>query len=399
MLGVSFGRHRYPAGNRMRQGPPDLLTMIARLIGTPSVSSVSHELDQGNRPVIDLLAGWLEDAGFSVEVMPLAGRPDKANLTATLGQGPGGLVLSGHTDTVPWDEGEWRHDPFSLTEADGRLYGLGTSDMKAFLALAIEALRDIRPRDLREPVIILATADEETSMAGARALVEHDALHARHALIGEPTGMRPVRMHKGMMMEAIRLHGHAGHSSDPALGNSALEAMHRVITALLAWRQELQANWHDPLFAVPVPTLNLGHIHGGDNPNRICADCELHIDLRPLPGMDIGELRHAIHQRVTDTLQGSGIRAGFEALFEGVPAMTTDADARIVRITEQLTGHAAGAVAFGTEAPYLQQLGMQPVVLGPGDIEQAHQPDEYLATDRLQPMVSLLQQLLKSVCT
>ena len=383
----------------MRQGPPDLLTMIAHLIGTPSVSSVSRELDQGNRAVIDLLAGWLEAAGFTVEVMALADRPDKANLIATLGQGPGGLVLSGHTDTVPWDEGEWRHDPFDLTEADGRLYGLGTSDMKAFLALAIEALREFRPQDLREPVIILATADEETSMAGARALVERDALQARHALIGEPTGMRPVRMHKGMMMESIRLHGHAGHSSDPALGNSALEAMHRVITALLAWRRELQTSWRDPLFAVPVPTLNLGHIHGGDNPNRICPDCELHIDLRPLPGMEIGELRHAMHQRVTDTLQGSGIRIDFEALFEGVPAMATDADARIVRVTEQLTGHAAEAVAFGTEAPYLQQLGMQAVVLGPGDIEQAHQPDEYLATDRLQPMLTLLQQVVKSVCT
>ena len=383
----------------MRQDPPELLAMIAQLIGTPSVSSVTPGLDQGNRAVIDLLAGWLDAAGFEVDVMPLADEPDRANLIATLGRGPGGLVLSGHTDTVPWDDGDWQHDPFALTEADGRLYGLGTADMKAFLGLAIEALRDIRPLDLREPVIILATADEETSMAGARALVERDALHARHALIGEPTGMRPVRMHKGMMMEAIRLHGHAGHSSDPALGKSALEAMHRVITALLAWRQELQATWHDPLFAVPVPTMNLGHIHGGDNPNRICADCELHIDLRPLPGMDINELRQAIRQRVTDTLQGSGIRAVFEALFEGVPAMTTDPDAPIVRLAEHLTGHTAEAVAFGTEAPYLQQLGIQPVVLGPGDIDQAHQPDEYLAIDRLQPMVDLLRQAVKSVCT
>ena len=383
----------------MRQDPPELLAMIAQLIGTPSVSSVTPGLDQGNRAVIDLLAGWLDAAGFEVDVMPLADEPDRANLIATLGRGPGGLVLSGHTDTVPWDDGDWQHDPFALTEADGRLYGLGTADMKAVLGLAIEALRDIRPLDLREPVIILATADEETSMAGARALVERDALHARHALIGEPTGMRPVRMHKGMMMEAIRLHGHAGHSSDPALGNSALEAMHRVITALLAWRQELQDSWRDPLFTVPAPTLNLGHIHGGDNPNRICAECELHIDLRPLPGMDIDELRSMIHRKVNEALRGSGIRAGFESLFEGVPAMATDSDTPIVRIAEQLTGHAAEAVAFGTEAPYLQQLGIQPVVLGPGDIAQAHQPDEYLALERLQPTVDLLRRLVKSVCT
>jgi acetylornithine deacetylase len=383
----------------MRQDPPDLLTMIAALIGTPSVSSVTPGLDQGNRAVIDLLAGWLEAAGFEVEVMALAGEPARANLVATLGRGPGGLVLAGHTDTVPWDEDGWQHDPFSLSETNGRLYGLGTADMKAFLALAIESLRGMNPRDLQEPVMILATADEETSMAGARALVERDALHARHALIGEPTGMRPVRMHKGMMMEAIRLHGHAGHSSDPALGNSALEAMHRVITALLAWRQDLQASWRDPLFTVPVPTLNLGHIHGGDNPNRICAECELHIDLRPLPGMDIDELRCMIHRKVDEALRGSGIRAVFESLFEGVPAMATNSDARIVRLAEQLTGHTAEAVAFGTEAPYLQQLGIQPVVLGPGDIAQAHQPDEYLALDRLQPTVDLLRRLVKSVCT
>ncbi|MDX1698347.1 MAG: acetylornithine deacetylase [Thiohalobacterales bacterium] len=383
----------------MRQDPPDLLSMIAALIGTPSVSSVTPDHDQGNRAVIDLLAGWLDDAGFEVETMPLAGEPARANLVATLGRGPGGLVLAGHTDTVPWDEGGWQHDPFSLTEANSRLYGLGTADMKAFLALAIESLRGMNPRNLREPVMILATADEETSMAGARALVERNALHARHALIGEPTGMRPVRMHKGMMMEAIRLHGHAGHSSDPALGNSALEAMHRVITVLLAWRQELQASWRDPLFAVPAPTLNLGHIHGGDNPNRICAECELHIDLRPLPGMDIDELRSMIHHKVNEALRDSGIRAGFESLFEGVPAMATDSDTPIVRLAEQLTGHAAEAVAFGTEAPYLQQLGIQPVVLGPGDIAQAHQPDEYLALDRLQPTVDLLQQLVKSVGT
>ncbi len=200
---------------------PPLLEMIGALIREPSVSSARPDLDQGNRGVIDLLAGWLESSGFRVEITPLPDSPGKANLVATLGTGPGGLVLAGHTDTVPCNENKWSHDPFQLTEADNRLYGLGTSDMKAFLALAIDALRDVDPSGLREPVILLATADEETSMAGARLLADQDALHARHAVIGEPTGLRPVRMHKGMMMEAIRLHGHSGHSSDPALGNSA----------------------------------------------------------------------------------------------------------------------------------------------------------------------------------
>lgn len=381
----------------MRRFPP-LLEMIEGLVSTPSVSSVDPAIDQGNRAVIDLLAGWLDDSGFQTEIMPLPGDPEKANLIATLGSGPGGLVLAGHVDTVPYDVGKWSHDPFSLTEADARLYGLGTSDMKSFLALALEAGRDVQASDLKEPLILLATADEETSMSGARALVAARRPHARHAIIGEPTGLQPVRMHKGILMEAIRLHGHSGHSSDPSLGNSALEAMYTVVGAILAWRDELQQKHQDPLFDVPVPTLNLGHIHGGDNPNRICAECELHIDLRPLPGMDAAELRGELHHRVRHSLHDSGIGAEFESLSAGVEPMETAADAPIVTLAEKLTGSTAQAVAFATEAPWLAQLGMDTVVMGPGDIAQAHQPDEYLALDRLDPTINILQQTIKTVC-
>jgi acetylornithine deacetylase len=381
----------------MRRFPP-LLEMIEGLVGTPSVSSVDPAIDQGNRAVIDLLAGWLDGSGFQTEIMPLPGDPEKANLIATLGSGPGGLVLAGHVDTVPYDVGKWSHDPFSLTEADARLYGLGTSDMKSFLALALEAGRDVQASDLKEPLILLATADEETSMSGARALVAAQRPHARHAIIGEPTGLQPVRMHKGILMEAIRLHGHSGHSSDPSLGNSALEAMYTVVGAILAWRDELQQKHQDPLFDVPVPTLNLGHIHGGDNPNRICAECELHIDLRPLPGMDAAELRGELHHRVRHSLHDSGIGADFESLSAGVEPMETAADAPIVTLAEKLTGSTAQAVAFATEAPWLAQLGMDTVVMGPGDIAQAHQPDEYLALDRLDPTINILQQTIKTVC-
>jgi acetylornithine deacetylase len=377
---------------------PPLLSMIDTLISTPSVSSADPSLNQGNLAVIEHLASWLKDSGFSVEVMPLPGDKTKANLIATLGSGTGGLVLSGHTDTVPYDEGKWQHDPFSLTRDNERLYGLGTSDMKAFLALALEASHELRAGDLKEPLIILATADEETSMAGAKALVDRKLPRARHAVIGEPTGLRPVHMHKGMLMEAIRLEGHSGHSSDPALGNSALEAMYSVMGALRQWRTELQDKHHDSRFAVPVPTLNLGHIHGGDNPNRICPECELHIDLRPLPGMELQALRQELHHRVLSTVRDSGILASFESLFDGVPAMETPVNAAIVQLAEKLTGHSPEAAAFGTEAPYLNQLGMETVVLGPGDIDQAHQPDEYLAVDRLTPTVEILKQMVNSVC-
>jgi len=380
------------------QKPPPLLEMIDALISTPSVSSVSPEFDQSNRAVIDLLAGWLSALGWRVEVIPIADGSDKANLVATLGNGPGGLVLAGHTDTVPYDAGRWQYDPFKLTRQGGRLYGLGTCDMKAFLALAIEAASSFSPDRFKEPLILVATADEESSMAGAQTLVSVGRPQARYAVIGEPTGLRPVRLHKGVMMESIHLRGRSGHSSDPALGNSALEGMRLVLDELVRWRAELQARHVNPLFQVPVPTLNLGHIHGGDNPNRICADCELHIDLRPLPGMDLGELRHILQGRIEQAVAGTGLQLTCRALFEGTPAMETRATSDIVRATESLTGYSAIAVAFGTEGPYFNQMGIDTVVLGPGDIEQAHQPDEYLEEARIGPTLDLLRKLIDRFC-
>lgn len=377
---------------------PGLIEMLQRLVATPSVSSVSPEFDQSNRAVIDILAGWLETLGFAVEVMPLPERPEKANLIATLGAGPGGLVLAGHTDTVPFDADRWRSDPFVLTEADDRLYGLGTADMKGFFPLAIEAARRFEARQLRSPLIILATADEESSMEGAEALVAAGRPRGRYAVIGEPTGLRPVRMHKGIMMEAIRLTGRSGHSSDPSLGVNALEGMHGVLGEILAWRTELQAAHRNPLFQVEVPTLNLGHIHGGDNPNRICGRCELHIDLRPLPGMALDELRGELVRRLERRLADSRLELEIFPLFKGTPAMETPAASALVQTAERLTGHGAEAVAFCTEGPYLQALGMETLILGPGDIDQAHQPDEYLALDRVRPTVDLLEQLIGRFC-
>ena len=377
---------------------PTLKQQIAELINTPSISSVNPDFDQSNVDVIHLLADWLTTLGFKIEIQTLPGQDDKANLIATLGSGPGGLVLAGHTDTVPYDEGRWKTDPFTLTEMNQRLYGLGTSDMKAFLAIAIEAARSFDAKQLKSPIIIVATADEESSMAGAKMLVESQRPQASYAVIGEPTGLRPIRMHKGILMEAIRLQGQSGHSSDPSLGNNAMEGMHRVITDLINWRQELQAQYTNPLFSVPVPTLNLGHIHGGDNPNRICADCELHIDLRPLPGMDIGELRAMLNQRLQQLLADSGLELSVTPLFEGTPAMETPADSPIIQATEKLTGYSAGAVAFGTEGPYLNQMGINTVVMGPGDIDQAHQPDEFLALDRIEPTINILKKLIAQFC-
>jgi acetylornithine deacetylase len=382
----------------MSRRVPELLTMFDQLVATPSVSSTEPEWDEGNRPVIDLLAEWLAALGFAVEVQPIPGRGDKANLIAVLGSGPGGLVLAGHTDTVPYDENLWDVDPFGLTLRDNRLYGLGATDMKGFFPVAIEAALEFCERRLHEPLIIVATADEESSMDGANQLVAAGKPRGRHAIVGEPTDMRPVRLHKGMMMEAVTVRGQSGHSSNPALGANALDGMHRVMSELLAFRAWMAERYRNPAFDVEVPTLNLGCIHGGDNPNRICGQCELHFDLRPLPGMDLDELRAMIRERLDAVARETGLAIEMRPLFPGLLPFAEDASAPIVRAAEELTGYGAGNVGFATESPLFQRLGMQTVVMGPGSIRQAHQPNEFMDLHQVDPAVAVLKQMIQRFC-
>lgn len=375
---------------------PSLQDQLAALIATPSVSCTQPHWDQSNRPVIELLAAWLGDLGFACEIQDVA--PGKANLLATLGSGPGGLVLAGHSDTVPFDAALWRSDPLRLTAEGDRWVGLGVCDMKGFFPLVIEAVRGLLDHPFRQPLLVLATCDEESSMDGARALARAGRPLSRAAVIGEPTGLRPVRLHKGVMMERIDILGQSGHSSDPSLGHSALEAMHDAIGALRDLRGQWQREFSNPQFGVPQPTLNLGCIHGGDNPNRICGQCSLEFDLRPLPGMDPEQLREAIRGKLRPLAERHQVKIDYAPLFANVPPFEQAADSELVRLAEKLTGHAAQSVAFGTEAPYLQQLGCETIVLGPGDIACAHQPGEFLELARIEPTVALLRQLIQHYC-
>ncbi|MGH8659229.1 MAG: acetylornithine deacetylase [Gammaproteobacteria bacterium] len=377
-----------------------LAEMLGQLVATPSISSVNPSLDQSNRAVVDVLAAWFSELGFTVELLPVSAYPEKVNLIARwLGRSrSGGLVLSGHTDTVPYDESDWSDDPFMLTDREGRWYGLGTSDMKCFFALVLDALRDIDRASLRRPLTVLATADEESSMNGARTLIDAGLELGEYALIGEPTSLIPIYKHKGVMMEAIRVQGRAGHASDPALGNNAIEGMHRVMSELVAWREELGRRFRDESFAVAVPTMNFGVIRGGDNPNRICANCELQLDLRLLPGMEPTAIRGKLHEVVSRGIAASGLKVELSSLFQPIPPFQGKRSSKLVALTAQLSGQAPGTVAFATEAPFLSALGMETVVCGPGDIDQAHQADEYVRKDRVLAMRAIVRDLIHHFC-
>ena len=319
-------------------------------------------------------------------------------MVATLGQGEGGLLLAGHTDTVPFDDGQWSKDPFKLTEDGNRLYGLGTIDMKGFFAFILEGVKGLDLTKIKKPLRILATADEETTMAGARDIASRQHIKPDYAVIGEPTGLVPVFMHKGHMSEAIRITGRSGHSSDPSKGLNAIEVMHKVIAELLKVQQLFKDKYNCPHFEVPAPTLNFGHIHGGDSPNRICGCCELHIDMRPIPGVSPNELFITLKAALSDIEKHYPGAVDVFHLHEPIPAYSCSETSELVQTAEQLSGHKAQAVNYCTEAPFIQQLGCDTIVMGPGHIGQAHQPDEYLDLSFVKPTSALLSDLIKRFC-
>ncbi len=377
--------------------------MIAGLIAQPSVSCADPALDMSNRPVAELLSGWLDDFGFTCELMALPENSDKVNLIARLGasideDSHNGLVLAGHLDTVPYDDKGWHSDPFELSERDGRYYGLGTTDMKGFLAIAADVAREYSTAQFKAPLTILASADEECGMDGARVLANSGRKLGRHALIGEPTNLVPIHRHKGIFMEAIRVQGKAGHSSNPAHGVNAIDGMRQVMNTLASYREELSQQLCEDDFPVRHASLNLGVLRGGDSPNRIPATCELHVDLRFLPGMDIDDLRSELRARASQSLAGSDWQIEYDELFVGTPAMDTRPDAEIVRMAEKLSEYSATSVDFGTEGAFYNRMGMETVILGPGDIALAHQPNEYLAIERIEPMRVILRGLIEHFC-
>ena len=292
----------------MAQRLPSTREMIGELIATPSVSCAHPDIDMSNRAVIDKIADWSESLGFDVEIQDVT--EGKCNLVARAGSGSDGLVLSGHTDTVPCDPALWSSDPFAARESDDRIYGLGSCDMKSFIALALAAASRTDLDKLKRPLTLVATADEESTMSGARLIADNGRKLGRYCVIGEPTGLVPIRQHKGSLTLSVEFVGQSGHASDPSLGNNALEGMYDYMTALFAYRERMQAQHNDPAFTIPTPTMNLGHIHGGDNFNRICGACTLYIDIRFLPSMSYAALKSDLESMAAEVADARGVVRG-----------------------------------------------------------------------------------------
>lgn len=377
---------------------PNFIQAFSQIIALPSISSSQASWDQSNQEVINLLASWFETLGFTISIQAVPDASNKYNLLAKLGSGNGGLLLAGHSDTVPFDENRWLSDPLKVTDKNDKLFGLGSCDMKGFFAFILHVCQQIDLSTLKKPLYVLATADEETTMAGARFFVNSETIKPDVAIIGEPTNLVPVIMHKGHMSHKISIKGQAGHSSNPANGVNAIEVMHQVIGQLFILKAQLAERHKNNAFDVQTPTLNLGAIHGGDNANRICGQCELDIDMRSLPGMKDDDMVAWLAEVLAPIAEKYPGRLTITALDPSSPSFEQNANSELVKAAEEFSGHSCCAVNYATEAPFIQQLGCQTIVMGPGSIDQAHQPNEFLAHSEIVKTEQLLTKLIHHYC-
>lgn len=375
----------------------DTVELLRELVAYPTVSS------DGNLALIGNLAGWLEAAGARVDIFhDESGQ--KANLFATIGPDrPGGVLLSGHSDVVPAQGDDWTNDPFEMVERDDRFYGRGTCDMKGFIAASV-AMAPVLAHAVKErPLHFAFTYDEEVGCIGAQALADTMAakgIRPGLAIIGEPTEMRVIEGHKGCCEYTTHFEGTAGHGSRPELGVNAVEYAVRYVSRLLELRRPLRARApKDGRFEPPWTTINPGSLIGGVAHNVIADRASVQWEMRPVQPGDGSfvreEMRRYVHEHLLPEMQAVSPEARIVTEVIGEVAglePTTENEAR--EIMMELTGaNSSDLVAFGTEAGIFQKLGMDVVVCGPGSIEQAHKPDEYLAVEQLDQCLTMLEGL------
>lgn len=375
-----------------------VVDLLASLVSFPTVAGES------NLEFVAFVAGRLEALGARVSVLP-ATRPDARNLHAVLGPGElsGGLLLAAHCDVVAVHGQPWTHDPFMLDEADGRLYGRGTTDMKGSLACMLAALAEVDAGALRAPVHLAISSDEELGCVGLPPLLDALAAQAAppsRAIVGEPTSLRVATAHKGKAAMRIVLTGRAAHSSVAAEGVNAVAYAGRLIGDLLALQDEIIGEQRDDAFAVPHPSIGIGPIVGGISVNIVPDSCRLDVEVRSLPGRDPGEIVARI-RAVADALEREMQATAPEARIElepgaSYPGLTSSTGGFAARVAEIAGDRAAPlSLDFGTEAGlYQQRLGIPVVICGPGSMQQAHKADEFIAVEQLMAGAAFVERLL-----
>jgi acetylornithine deacetylase len=372
--------------------------MLARLIAFDTTSAGS------NLALIDFARAYLAEHGIESRLTYDDSRA-KANLYASVGPaGPGGVVLSGHTDVVPVAGQPWQSDPFTLTERDGRLYGRGTSDMKSFIALALALVPEMLAAGLKRPLHLALSYDEELGCLGAPRMIADIAANLPKpaiVIVGEPTRLKLGNRHKGCYGFQIDIQGRDGHSSATHRGVNAITHAAAVVDFIeaIAERHRREGPF-DEGFDPPYTTLNVGEIAGGSAVNIIARHCRVGWEFRPIPVVDPGRVIAEVETYLAEVLRPRLTARAPEAKAEMwadcvVPPLVPRADSPGADLMRRLTGaNETIGLAFATEAGQFQEIGIDAIVCGPGSIEQAHQPDEFIELSQIAEGEAFLRRLI-----
>ncbi|MBA2709660.1 MAG: acetylornithine deacetylase [Tatlockia sp.] len=362
-----------------------------------------------NLELIALIQNWFEQNQLSPKLI-FDETKTKANLLATLpaydGNSTGGIVLSGHTDVVPIDGQIWDSHPFEAIERDGRIYGRGTCDMKGFIAVLLNLLPEFCTLKLQKPIHFVFSYDEEVGCLGIRPLLAHlERLEVRPeaCVIGEPTNMQPVTAHKGRLLYRCRIHGVASHSSLTNKGCNAIEYAALLMVYLQSLAEQFkQQGPFDQDFDVPYTTLTTNMINGGSALNIIPEWCEFAFEFRHLPDVKPQEISNQIENYINDQLLPSMQKEHPEASIDLVeisaaPGLNTSEDQMITQLIRNLTGtEKRTKVSYGTEGGLFHEAEIPTIICGPGSIEQAHRPNEFVSIEQLIECENLISRLVKS---
>jgi acetylornithine deacetylase len=385
----------------MTKPSPEALAMIKQLIEMPTVSRDS------NLDLIHWIRDHLKSLGVDATLVHDA-TGKKANLYATLGpQDKPGIVLSGHTDVVPIDGQEWDTDPFRIVEKDGKLFGRGTSDMKSFVAVALSYAPKFLAQKLETPIHYAFTYDEEVGCLGAKRLIEvlkDMPVKPRACIVGEPTEMQVIAQHKGKKSWRVDVRGFECHSSLTHMGANAVEAAAELIAFIKTLARNKRDNGpFDPEFAPPYTSLHTGTVNGGTALNIVPKDCSFLWEIRYLPQDDVDALFAEVvayaRNKLEPELKAIDPACGFAfTQISEFPGLATDDRAGVVELAKALTGaNRVQKVAFGTEAGLFSELGIPTIVCGPGSIEQAHKPNEFIALSQIGLCEAFMERLLQRV--